>query len=84
MCRHFWVLNSFSGISDVAEAYLAAIKGASAESHEALPETSIPEKANAFSEHLRADQTTAVGKIQDGLTYLSYLVVSTTMPAAAA
>ncbi|KAF3435679.1 hypothetical protein FNV43_RR22770 [Rhamnella rubrinervis] len=76
------VSNSFiTGISDVAEAYLAAIKGASAESHE-VPKTSIQDKANAFSEHLLDDQTTAVGKIHDGLQYLSYVVVSTSMPAA--
>lgn len=65
----------------MAEAYLAAIKGASAESDE-VPQTSIQGKANAFSEHLQDDQTTAVGKIQDGLQYLSYVVVSTSMPAA--
>ena len=75
---NFFFLNP--GISDVAEAYVAAMKGASAESHETLPETSIQEKANAFSEHLRTDQTTAVGKIQDGLQYLSYVLVSTSMP----
>lgn len=80
-----WILDSstpFSGISDVAEAYMVAIKGASAESHEALPQKSIQEKANTFSVHLRADQTTAVGKIQDGLQYLSYVVISTSMPVA--
>ncbi|RVW61147.1 hypothetical protein CK203_020663 [Vitis vinifera] len=77
------VSNSFiTGISDVTEAYLAAIKGATADSHEVLPQTSIHDKANLFSEHLRADQTTAVNKIQDGLQYLSFVVVSTTMPAA--
>ncbi|PON33200.1 BAT2 domain protein [Trema orientale] len=77
------VSNSFiTGISDVAEAYVAAMKGASAESHEALPQTSIQEKANAFTEHLRLDQTTSVGKIQDGLQYLSYVVVSASMPVA--
>ncbi|KAF5444001.1 hypothetical protein F2P56_036509 [Juglans regia] len=75
------VSNSFiTGISDVAEAYAAAIKGATAESHDVLPQTSIQEKANAFSEHLRADQTTAVCKIQDGLEYLSHVVLSTSVP----
>ena len=72
----------WSGISDVTEAYLAAIKGATAESHEVIPQTSIQEKANAFSEHLRADRTTAVCKIQDGLQYLSYVIVSTSIPSA--
>lgn len=77
-----WILIHWSGISDVTEAYLAAIKGATAESHEVIPQTSIQEKANAFSEHLRADRITAVCKIQDGLQYLSYVVLSTSMPSA--
>lgn len=72
----------FSGISDVAEAYLAAIKSATVDSHEALPQASIQEKANAFFKHLHGDQTTAVSKIKDGLQYLTYVVLSTTMPAA--
>ncbi|XWS67981.1 hypothetical protein CRYUN_Cryun04dG0051000 [Craigia yunnanensis] len=77
------VSSSFiTGISDVAEAYLAAIKSATADSHEALPQASIQEKANSLSEHLRGDQTTAVSKIQDGLQYLSFVVLSTSMPAA--
>ncbi|GMP38161.1 hypothetical protein CsSME_00009514 [Camellia sinensis var. sinensis] len=77
------VCNSFvTGIADVAEAYIAAIKGATADSQEVLPQKSIQEKANAFSENLRSDQNTAVGKIQDGLQYLSYVVLSTSMPAA--
>ncbi|KAJ6716684.1 BAT2 DOMAIN PROTEIN [Salix koriyanagi] len=77
------VSNSFiTGISDVAEAYAAAIKGAAAESHENSQQTSIQEKVNAFSELLRTDRTTAVSKIQDGLQYLSYVVISTSMPAA--
>ncbi|GLT86323.1 hypothetical protein SLE2022_044680 [Rubroshorea leprosula] len=71
-----------TGISDVAEAYQAAIKGATADSHEALPQASIQEKANAFSEHLCDDKTTAISKIQEGLQYLSYVVLSTSMPAA--
>lgn len=77
------VSSSFiTGMSDVAEAYIAAIKGASAESQEVLPQTSIQEKANSLSEHLRDDQTTALSKIQDGLHFLSYVVVSTSVPAA--
>ncbi|KAL7206590.1 hypothetical protein ACSBR2_019330 [Camellia fascicularis] len=77
------VCNSFvTGIADVAEAYIAAIKGATADSQEVLPQKSIQEKANAFSQNLRSDQNTAVGKIQDGLQYLSYVVLSTSMPAA--
>lgn len=77
------VCNSFiTGIVDVAEAYAAAIKGATADSQEVLPQKSIQEKADSFSENLHSDQTTAVGKIQDGLQYLSYVVLSTSMPVA--
>ncbi|KAL3515240.1 hypothetical protein ACH5RR_022142 [Cinchona calisaya] len=77
------ISNSFiTGISDVAEVYLAAIKGASSDSHEVLPKNSIQEKANSFSENIRTDHSTALGKVQDGLQYLSYLVLSTSMPTA--
>ncbi|KAM1891256.1 hypothetical protein EV1_034277 [Malus domestica] len=77
------VSSSFvTGMSDVAEAYLAAIRGASEESLEELSQTSIQEKASTFSKHLHDDQTTALSKIQDGLHYLSYVVISTSMPAA--
>ncbi|CAN6685793.1 unnamed protein product [Malus baccata var. baccata] len=77
------VSSSFvTGMSDVAEAYLAAIRGASEESQEELSQTSIQEKASTFSKHLHDDQTTALSKIQDGLHYLSYVVISTSMPAA--
>nr|GMD90432.1 uncharacterized protein LOC109161907 [Ipomoea batatas] len=76
------VCSSFiTGISDVTEAYLDAIKAASADSHE-TPQKPIQDKVNAFSKDLSADQSTAIGKIQDGLQYLSYLVISTSMPAA--
>ncbi|KAL2477216.1 hypothetical protein Fot_46230 [Forsythia ovata] len=76
------VFNSFiTGISDVAEAYSAAFKSATADS-QVNPPKSIQEKANTFSEQLRADHTAAVGKIQDGLQYLSYVVLSTSIPAA--
>lgn len=68
------VSSSFiTGISDVAEAYLAAIKSVNADSHEALTKASIQEKANSFSEHLRSDQNIAVSKIQDGLQNFSEL-----------
>ncbi|XP_002519153.2 uncharacterized protein LOC8275563 [Ricinus communis] len=77
------VSNSFiTGISDVAEAYVAAMKTAAADSHDNLPNTSIQEKVDAFSELIRTDQTTAVSKMQDGLQYLSYVVISTSVPAA--
>lgn len=70
-----------SGISDITESYSAAMKSA-AES-QGLPEKSIEEKASLFTENLRNDHSTAMGKLQDGLQYLTYLVISTSMPAAA-
>ncbi|CAN0927785.1 hypothetical protein LINGRAHAP2_LOCUS36093 [Linum grandiflorum] len=69
-----------TGISDVAEAYLAAVKGAT--TAEDRPKKSIQEKADTFTELLQTGQTAAVGKIQDGLQYLTYVVISTSMPAA--
>ncbi|KAK1300531.1 hypothetical protein QJS10_CPB13g00183 [Acorus calamus] len=70
------VSNGFiTGISDVSEACLAAIKDAAADG-----QSSIQEKAHAISNHLRADQTTALDKIQDALLYLAYVVISTSMP----
>ncbi|MCD7448040.1 hypothetical protein HAX54_037354 [Datura stramonium] len=66
----------FLGISDVTEAYLAASKGAQDS------QKSIQEKANVYSGSLRADLSTAICKIQDGIQCLSYVVVSTSMPAA--
>ena len=65
----------------MTEAYLVVIKSATADSHEAPPEKSIQEKAKTFKEHLRADQTVAMDKIQDGLQYLCFVIVSTSMPA---
>ncbi|OVA10523.1 hypothetical protein BVC80_8985g60 [Macleaya cordata] len=77
------VSNSFiTGISDVVEAYQAAIKGATANVHDGLPQTSVQEKANAISNHLHADQATAMDKIQEGIQYLAYVVLSTSMPTA--
>lgn len=77
------VSNSFiTGISEVAEACSAAIKAATTDSAVFLQEKPIEDKTREFSENLRVDQTTAVGKIQDGLQYLSYLVISTSMPSA--
>ncbi|XP_052201977.1 uncharacterized protein LOC127807854 [Diospyros lotus] len=76
------VCNSFIiGISEVAEAYTAAIKGATSDPKDVLQKP-VQEKANTFTSNIRADCTTAVGKIQDGLQYLSYVVVSTSMPSA--
>ncbi|CAI9786339.1 unnamed protein product [Fraxinus pennsylvanica] len=76
------VSNSFiTGISDVAEAYLAAMKSVTADSQK-LPEKSVQKKADMYSENLLTGQSSAVGKIQDGLQYLSHVVLSTSMPAA--
>lgn len=73
------ICNGFiTGISDVAESYSAAMKSES----QSVPEKSIQEKGSLLMEHLRADHSTAVGKMQDGLQYLTYLVLSTSMPAA--
>ncbi|KAF5787031.1 hypothetical protein HanRHA438_Chr10g0460791 [Helianthus annuus] len=70
-----------TGISDVAEAYAAAIKSATADSPEVVPEKSIQDKVNSFSEDLHVNRTTAVGKIQDGLHFLAYVILTTSMPA---
>ncbi|XP_022972342.1 uncharacterized protein LOC111470923 [Cucurbita maxima] len=75
--------NSFiTGLSDVSKAYQAAMSAAPANSLKGPLQASVQDKADVFSEHLRADQTTAFCKIQDGLQYLSYLVLSTSMPSA--
>ncbi|XP_076954831.1 uncharacterized protein LOC143629446 [Bidens hawaiensis] len=70
-----------TGISDVAEAYAAAIKSATADSSEVVSEKSIQDKVNSYSEDLHANRTTAVGKIQDGLHFLAYVILTTSMPA---
>ncbi|KAL8234739.1 hypothetical protein R6Q59_020839 [Mikania micrantha] len=67
-----------TGISDVAEAYAVAIKSAAPE---IVPEKSIHNKVKSFSEDLHINRTTAVGKIQDGLQFLAYVILSTSMPA---
>ncbi|GFY89975.1 hypothetical protein Acr_07g0001720 [Actinidia rufa] len=70
-------------IADVAEAYVAAMKGAAADSKEvSTHHKSIQEKADSISENLHSDRATAVGKIQDGLEYLTYIVSSTSMSVA--
>ncbi|PSS19179.1 Protein FAM114A2 like [Actinidia chinensis var. chinensis] len=77
------VCNSFiTGIADVAEAYVAAMKGAAADSKEVHPHKSIQEKADSLSKNFHSNRATAVGKIQDGLEYLTYIVLSTSMPVA--
>ncbi|XP_068654465.1 uncharacterized protein [Aristolochia californica] len=79
------VSDSFiTGISDVVEAYAVAMKGAADDAHNGLPkETSVQQKADAISNLLRTNQTTARDKIQDGLQYLTFVVISTSMPTAA-
>ncbi|KAG9440765.1 hypothetical protein H6P81_020930 [Aristolochia fimbriata] len=68
------VSDSFiTGISDVVEAYIVAMKGASTDAHGGLSkETSLQQKADAISGLLRTNQTTARDKIQDGLQYLTF------------
>lgn len=65
----------------MTESYIAATKDDSANLPTAT-QKSIQDKANAFSNNLHADQRTAMDKIQDGLQYLSYVVLSTSIPAA--
>ncbi|CAN6906053.1 unnamed protein product [Brassica oleracea] len=79
------VSNSFiTGISDVSETFSAAIKGAAADDSkdELLKTSTMEEKASTFNNSLRSDQTTAITKIQEGLQYLSYVVITTSMPSA--
>ncbi|KAK9676372.1 hypothetical protein RND81_11G072900 [Saponaria officinalis] len=77
------VSNSFiTGISEVSEAYLAAVKSLTADTPEAPLQKSIQEKASAYAGHLRTAQSTAIGKIQDGLQFLCFVVLSTAMPSA--
>ncbi|KAL1561027.1 hypothetical protein AAHA92_03778 [Salvia divinorum] len=78
------VFNGFTtGISDIAGSYSAAMKSASAAELQGLPQKSIEEKVILFTENLRTDHSIAVTKMQDGLQYLTYLVISTSMPATA-
>lgn len=75
------VSTSFAtGISDVAEAYAAAIQNSLTDKQGDLPHQSVQEKAKYISSHLKSDQTCAVGKLQDALQYLAYVVVCTSMP----
>ncbi|KAJ6822764.1 uncharacterized protein M6B38_305460 [Iris pallida] len=78
------VSNSFvTGISDIIEAYKAAMKSSASGAQDGLQQqNSVEEKANTISNHLRADQTTALENIQNALQYLDYVVLSTSMPTA--
>lgn len=69
------------GISDVAEAYAAAMQSALADKQDDLPnQKSLQEKVKSISIHLNSDQTSAVSKLQDALQYLAYVVVCASMP----
>ena len=59
------------------------MRNASSAESQGLPQKSIEEKAILFTENLRTDHSTGLSKMQEGLEYLSYLVISTSMPAAA-
>lgn len=76
------VSTSFAtGISDVAEAYAAAMQSALADKQDDLPnQKSLQEKIKSISTHLNSDQTSAVSKLQDALQYLAYVVVCASMP----
>lgn len=76
------VSTSFAtGISDVAEAYAAAMQNALADKQDDLPnQKSLQEKVKSISIHLNSDQTSAVSKLQDALQYLAYVVVCASMP----
>ncbi|KAF5191459.1 Bat2 domain protein [Thalictrum thalictroides] len=77
------VSNSFiMGISDVVGAYQAAIRDVNADNSGGARQTSIQDKANAISDNLQKDHTSAMDKIQDGLQYLAFVVLSTSMPSA--
>ncbi|RLN40063.1 uncharacterized protein C2845_PM01G28840 [Panicum miliaceum] len=78
------VSTSFAtGISDVAEAYAAAIQNALADKQDDLPNQKlVQDKAKSISNHLNSDQTSAVSKLQDALQYLAYVVICASMPSA--
>ncbi|KAL6843573.1 hypothetical protein ACP4OV_026635 [Aristida adscensionis] len=76
------VSTSFAtGISDVAEAYAAAIQNALADKQGDAPnQKSVQEKAKSISNNLNSDQASAVSKLQDALQYLAHVVVCSSMP----
>lgn len=71
-----------AGISDVADVYQEAMKVAASDSHAVVSDNHIQAKITCFSEELQKDLGIALSKIQDGLQYLSYVILSTSMPAA--
>lgn len=72
-----------AGISDIIEAYSATIKGCSTDG-DFKPTTSVQEKGHAISKLIHTSQQLALEKIQDGLQYLAYVTLSTSMPAVTA
>lgn len=69
----------FLGTSEIVEAYLTAMLSVSSDKQE-LPQSTVQEKANDITNHLRAGGATAAEKIQDALRYLAYVVLFTSMP----
>ncbi|KAL6636936.1 hypothetical protein ACP70R_024508 [Stipagrostis hirtigluma subsp. patula] len=70
-----------TGISDVAEAYAAAIQNALADKQDDVPnQKSVQAKAKSISNNLNSDQASAVSKLQDALQYLAHVVVCSSMP----
>ncbi|XP_020598042.1 uncharacterized protein LOC110037680 [Phalaenopsis equestris] len=72
----------FTGISDIMEAYQAAVKNASPGTPTGPPQqpNSVQEKANVISNLLIVDRSAALEKIRDGLKSLAYVILSTSMP----
>ncbi|XP_065003947.1 uncharacterized protein LOC135636240 [Musa acuminata AAA Group] len=69
-----------TGTSDIVEAFLATIQSVSSDKQDGVPRSVVQEKANAITDHLRADGTSAVEKIQDAVQFLAYVLLSTSMP----
>uniref|UniRef100_A0A0E0KIT5 DUF7798 domain-containing protein n=1 Tax=Oryza punctata TaxID=4537 RepID=A0A0E0KIT5_ORYPU len=70
-----------TGISDVAEAYMAAMQNDLADKKDDLSnQNPVQEKAKYISNHLNTDQTSAVSKLQDALQYLAYFVALYVFP----
>lgn len=70
----------FVGTSDIVEAFLATIQSVSSDKQDGVPGSVVQEKANAITDHLRADGASAVEKIQDAVQFLAYVLLSTSMP----
>lgn len=73
-----FLYTQYPGISEIMEAYQAT--SVSLGLNDDPQQNGIQEKANMISNHIRTDQATAVGKIQDALKHLGSIVLSTSMP----